>query len=360
MKRVMGLSLLLWGVSTATGCAGAESPVDAAPQEQVATRSEALVVNSPHWKTSAPMPQATYFSTAALLKSGVVLVAGGFYSREAFLYNPYSDTWTSTSHMSTARYQASSVRLASGKVLVSGGIEYWYMNEDAELYDPSTGTWSSTGSMERPRWGHQSTLLRSGKVLVTGGEVYIRNGPDVRLEPATYAELYDPATGEWSSAGELGHAMGNAASVLNSGEVVVAGWGVTDIYNPSTNSWRQVSGPAIGDHSATRLYSGQVLAVANYSSAANLYDPYTKSWSAAPSTNQSHADHTSTLLYSGKVLLAGGRGGTELYDPATNTWTQYENAPGAYKNATALLLHTGQVMLVGGDDPTATVAIFTP
>ena len=52
--------------------------------------------------------------------------------------------------------------------------------QTAELYDPATGKFTSAGNMATPRSGHSAALLSNGKVLIVGG--------------AAGAELYDPAT----------------------------------------------------------------------------------------------------------------------------------------------------------------------
>src|SRR5207253_8294359 len=78
--------------------------------------------------------------------------------------------------------------LPSGKVLVAGGyncVPFGGCGElsSAELYDPATGTWTSTGNLNTARFRHTGTLLPNGKVLVVAGKS---------------AELYDPAAGTWS------------------------------------------------------------------------------------------------------------------------------------------------------------------
>ena len=55
--------------------------------------------------------------------------------------------------------------LPNGQVLVAGGATNTGI---AELYDPATGTWTTTGR-GRARQDHTATLLSDGRVLVVGG-----------------------------------------------------------------------------------------------------------------------------------------------------------------------------------------------
>ena len=66
---------------------------------------------------------------------------------------------------------------------------------------------------------HTATVLESGQVLVVGGGV----PPSADLETAT-AELQDPAANTFSATGSMVEARkGHTASVLESGDILVAG-----------------------------------------------------------------------------------------------------------------------------------------
>ena len=71
----------------------------------------------------------------------------------------------------------------------------------AELYDPVTNDWRPTGSLARPRALHTATLLPDGRVLVAGNA----GGwaANLALSAPDVAELFDPATGQWSPGGTL-------------------------------------------------------------------------------------------------------------------------------------------------------------
>src|SRR5205807_10046166 len=93
-----------------------------------------------------------------------------------------------------------STLLLNGKVLVAEGADDPQNNvfNNAELYNPATGSWTSTGNLVTARADHAATLLSNGKVLVAGGFI------DYGLAQVTNrSELYDPDTGMWSSTGNL-------------------------------------------------------------------------------------------------------------------------------------------------------------
>ena len=65
--------------------------------------------------------------------------------------------------------------LPKGKVLVTGGIDkagtvpnIQYLST-AEMFDPASGTFTAAGNMEIERSEHAAILLLNGEVLITGG-----------------------------------------------------------------------------------------------------------------------------------------------------------------------------------------------
>jgi N-acetylneuraminic acid mutarotase len=129
--------------------------------------------------------------------------------------------WNPTGALGTARFQHTATPLEDGKVLVVGGLigcrQGCETTNTAELYDPASGTWSSAGTLPDPLANHAAVRLQNGKVLVVGGYTRL----NVLLSTA---HLYDPETGQWSPAGNLGSARQfHTAVVLANGKVLVAG-----------------------------------------------------------------------------------------------------------------------------------------
>ena len=72
--------------------------------------------------------------------------------------------------MNVARWHHTATLLSNGTVLVAGGMNGGNTSfASAEIYDPATGNWTLAGSLNNGRGLHTATLLSGGIVLVAGG-----------------------------------------------------------------------------------------------------------------------------------------------------------------------------------------------
>jgi uncharacterized protein (TIGR03437 family) len=218
-----------------------------------------------------------------------------------------------------------STLLNDGRVLIAGGQgtgPVFPRLSDAEIYDPATGTFSTTGNLITPRSYFAAVLLADGRVLVAGGYTNNCSGFGC-IEGDGSAEVYDPSTGRFQATGKMVTAQaGDRAVLLLSGKVLL-----------------------VGGNLAQR---GAAL-----EAPAELYDPATGTfqslgWTAAVGAS-------ATLLPNGKVLIAGGWNtpACRIYDPATGNLSPAGSLAtypiGMYWH-TATLLGSGKVLITGGAD----------
>jgi hypothetical protein len=261
--------------------------------------------------------------TATLLPNGKVLIAGGYngsYLASAEFFDLATGTFTPAGRMVTARSGHVAMLLRNGKVLLAGGTGVgWTFLADAELYDPATNTFTATGSMATARESHTATLLANGKVLIAGGHRGRR--PSVTIYSS--AEIYDPAAGAFTAAGNMTRVRHkHEATLLADGRVLIAG--------------------GSDERDGRGAYTS-----------AEIYNPATGAFTVTGNMNAARykLQGTSVLLNDGKVLIAGGADRAEVFDPATNTFSYAAGSLGTARLfATATRLQNGQVLITGGYD----------
>ncbi len=234
------------------------------------------------WTATTPMPAARGYPRGAVLSSGLVLVVGGTGASgplaSAVLYNPATATWTATGSMQTPRENFELVALPNGKVVVVGGQTTGDVaTTSAELYDPATGTWSALGNMAQRRRYFKAVLLDNGRVLVAAGN----DGTSITAGALRTAEVLDVTTGAFTATGSLATSrwLHNLNRLPNGKFIATGGYpggllgstlASTEIYDPATGAWS--SG---GDMTSTRyqhigflLGSGALLVPGGYSKSA--------------------------------------------------------------------------------------------
>jgi large repetitive protein len=210
--------------------------------------------------------------------------------------------------------------LPSGKVLVAGGYSSSGYQAGAELYDPATGTWTSAGTLTDARASHTATLLSNGKVVIAGGE----NSSGILAS----VEIYDPTTGTWSSAADMQVAHANHSAVE-----------VTTSASPLVKQLLVIGG-------SDSSYSEQT--------AVELFDPVAGTWSYAAPLSTARTAFTAVVLASGQVLVAGGYSSfvsidaAETYEPISDTWSSTGSLLENRSNYTATVLSSGEVLVTGG------------
>lgn len=156
---------------------------------------------------------------STLLLDGRVLVVGGTSDKKTEIFDPQSHLWSTVAPISTARQSGHSLTLLNdGRVLLLGGVsESGEMTASAEVFYPASGQWSTISRMPSPRKNHQAVLLNDGKVLVAGGILKRGKGSS--------AWLYDPALDKWTDVSPKTHGVATHAklTVLKNGKVLVSG-----------------------------------------------------------------------------------------------------------------------------------------
>ncbi len=259
--------------------------------------------------------------TATLLRNGRVLLVGGGNWRglaSAETYDPATDAFRAVGSMSVPRIGHRATLLPDGKVLITGGQQKDQNKlASAELYDPATESFASVGSMQTPRTDHTATLLNNGLVLIAAGG----NSASFDDGPIASAELYDPSKKSFIPTGALNvPRYKHAAALLPDGRVIVLGgtsfrlWedrkASAEIYDPATGQFTPTGSLNTARYkirdAVLLLPNGKIL-VAGGGARPEIFDPATGIFSAVSGgVGAARQYATATLLPNGEVLILGG------------------------------------------------------
>lgn len=230
--------------------------------------------------------------------------------------------WEAAGTMSIGRYGVHAVVLGDGRVLVVGNDgaygPYQGVRDDtatAELWDPASGKWTTTASLNKPRADFAAVPLAGGRALVTGGLDQGTAGcgrgfgSGQQSFSSTYA--YDPKSGIWVRGGLLHTARtAPSAAVLPDGRILVAGG---YFYTGDTSA--RVVAP-----------QGRLAA-------------YRPGWTAGAAPG--------ILADVEPPPVGTGLATAELYDPASGSWSATGSMTYARFGAAAATLADGRVLIVG-------------
>lgn len=283
---------------------------------------ELIDVSTARVKAVSPMTGARAGHSATALPGGRVALVGGYdgnYLNTVEVFDPASQRFEIVAHLNEGRSGHTATLLTDGRLLIVGGVgRGWSFLPSAEVLDPKTGRSEEVGPMSVPRESHTATLLPDGRVLIVGGH----RGRREAMEVYSSAEIYDPTTRRFQSAGNLTTARHkHDAVLLADGRVLVIGgadrtdrrhFATTEVYNPATATFSP--GPSMG---STRY----------------------------------KIQGTAVRLASGDLLVPSGSRQAELLDRRSFTFRSVAGQfPEAYYFATATQLSTGEVAIVGGYD----------
>jgi hypothetical protein len=237
------------------------------------------------WSQIASMPpnHGPLYFASAVLPDGRVIVEGGEYNfcspvwtNLGAIYDPIANSWQPVAPPAgwTTIGDAQSAVLADGTFMVANCC-----STEAALFDAKKLTWTPTGA-GKADWNDEEnwTLLPNGGVLTI--DAYVRSYDPL----GTNSEIYNPATGTWSSAGST----------------IVQLW---DSY-PSASRASYEVGPAVLRPDGTVFATG-ANGVPHGSGHTSIYDTKTGTWTAGPDfpAGLDIADGPAALLPNGNVLV---------------------------------------------------------
>jgi len=308
---------------------------------------------------SLPPTYSPLYHSSAVLADGRLIIEGGEYllnadqtaliptwTPQGSIYDPTLDVWTPVApppFFTGFDPGTQTIGDAQGVVLANG--TYMQANcckREAALLDSTTLTWTPTGAGKFDEYDEEGwTLLPSGKLLTTDayGDAYDPTG--------TNSEIYDPATGAWTSAGSTLVQLWDSAAEC----------GGRDARSAEV-------GPSVLRPDGTVFFVGGNSCGAGHTA---IFDSATGKWTAGPDLPDAldSADAPAALEPNGKVLVMASPGifnaPSAFFEWDGEALVEVPGPPNAPVDSSfegnMLVLPTGQILFA---DFSNDIEIYTP
>jgi hypothetical protein len=326
------------------------------------TESPPTGAADPTVEPTGPLPVAcTSRCVATGLADGRVLVVGGRDTAGApgaAVYDPDSSSFLAAGAPGADHRGGAAIRLLDGRVLLVGGA-----SAAATVFDPVAGTFAAleVPGLEELGGTADGSLHVRGFVRADGRVLLVHRTGASLLDPGTGG--LEPA-GDLRTPRVRSSTM--VAVPLEDGRILVAGGGPreVEVYDPDARRFSSAgrTGRLVDAYAAAPLHDGRVLLLGGTSegwaasSAAELYDPASDALRPTGSMAASRFLHAAATLGDGRVLVVGGRdapgagpvaASAELYDPATGRFSAAPAPTTTRTAATAVPLADGGVLVLG-------------
>jgi hypothetical protein len=239
------LSASAWDYANNTGTA---NPISV----NFSNSNPANPAQSGMWSGTISLPMVSVHS--ALLPNGKILMSSGQdVGASAIVWDPATDQVDSVPVPVNAFCNAME-QMADGRILTVGGTVTGHVGlPAANVFDARNESWTVLPNMAYPRWYPTATMLNNGSVIVTSGETNCDECDE------TIQEIYNPSTNSWSQLSQAPFFFPYYPHVflLPDGRVFVPADGeapiVSEVLDLKALAWTAVGGPAI-DGGTTVMY----------------------------------------------------------------------------------------------------------
>jgi glucose/arabinose dehydrogenase/N-acetylneuraminic acid mutarotase len=282
------------------------------------------------WSTKAPLPQELLDAGGTDLDGKLYVVGGktdSAHRSTLYVYDPSTDTWTTGPDLPGPGVENPAVAASNGKLYVFGGSTAPFSGAltDAAVFDPTTSSWKSLAPSPTARGGATARAV--------GGRIYLVGGLGADGGSLASMDVYDPATDTWTAGASMQVRRDNPASAVLDGKLYVFGGrtrnadGTTvegrlasvEMYDPATGTWSSKAPMPTGRRTAVvgtaggraQVIGGEGAGDGSAFAQHEEYDPVTDTWRVLPKMpTPRHGAVAGTIDGMVHVVAGGPTGGS--------------------------------------------------